>query len=332
MFFGKKSSKRKILVLWYPYKENLGDYYLFKTVCLKAKEWGFCPIGMDVGSPYQKIVNTLKKCDFLWFAGGGIIERGIPNIIENFQQFYLEAKHIQYGVTGISVGEFDYRNKSKELSEWVNNALFFYARDEYSANLLNSIASNNRVCNSADVVFASEYLSNYVPKNITHCVGINFRKMPYPDLTGELDFNLWINSIKENYTEKIIAIPDEEDLLKKGDFFFEHYTPQNAVTAISQMDYGIAMRYHVVLIAALMGKICIPIDYCPKVSRLAKQLGIDDLIIHFNEPGELKRIKERYIQNEDHYKKILKTNVDILKDKTQNMFANVERLLKEKLL
>ena len=115
-------------------------------------------------------------------------------------------------------------------------------------------------------------------------------------------------------------------------FFFEHYTPQNAVTAISQMDYGIAMRYHVVLIAALMGKICIPIDYCPKVSRLAKQLGIDDLIIHFNEPGELKRIKERYIQNEDHYKKILKTNVDILKDKTQNMFANVERLLKEKLL
>ena len=329
IFFSKK--RKKILILWYTYQKNLGDYYLFKTVQSYAKLWGYDVCGMDIGEPYEKIAKASKKFDYLWFAGGGIIERGVPDIIRNFPLFYEKTNHILYGVTGLSVGNFDYTYYSTQISSWVQNSSFFYARDDYTADLLNSMSKIQKVLPSADVVFAYKDFEIY-KASCQKLFGANFRSMPYPDLTGEINWSQWNNMINETVFDEIIGIPDQLDVSQHFSFNFESkYSPQKVVNIISQIDYGIAMRYHVILIAAMMGKVCIPIDYCPKVTRLAEQLGISDLVLHYNEANKFKNIFMLYSQNEDHYKKIVETNVQLLKLKALEMFKTVESIIKQQI-
>ena len=329
MRFWRLLRKPKVLVLWYPVDENLGDYYLFNTVRNYAINWGYEVDDIDVGAPFDKIVEAARDCDWVWFAGGGIIERGIPDLICNFPSFLKRTKKIKYGVTGLSVGDFDYSDRANEISEWVNNAAFFYTRDDYSAELLNSMASSRKVISSVDVVFASGIVEAERLEH-TRCVGVSFRPMPYPDLTGEIAWKDWNDAINNNVEGLIIGIPDQFEVSELLDFSYElGYSPQNAVKEIMRMDYGIAMRYHVILIAAIMGKICIPIDYCPKVARLAKQLGIEELILHYDQPDQLSKVLRMYKENEDVYKETVKTNVEIMKMKAKKMFENVEQIMKE---
>lgn len=333
MYLGLKHNRRKILVLWYPNKKNLGDYYLYHTVCMNANNWGFDVIGMDVGAPYKNMAKLAKKCDFLWFAGGGIIERWIPDIIQHFVEFYEESHYIPYGITGISIGDFDYSDKFEQLAYWVINSSFFYTRDKFSADILNTVSNSKKVCDSSDVVFAYKSFLQHGNESKQKKFGINFREMPYLDVTGSLNLKDWMENIRKNVNEPIMAIPDEDNLLKKNDVgFWGHYTPQKAVGVISKIDYGIAMRYHVILIAAIMGKIFFPIDYCPKVTRLTQQLGIEDLTLHYNEADRLESVIEKYNCNEVRYKEVLRNNTNILHDKAIAMFTDVERIMKEKLL
>lgn len=327
MFFFKK---KRILILWYTHGQNLGDYYLFNTVRNYAIKWGFDVQDMDVGKPYKLIAKKAKKCDWVWFAGGGIIERGIPDVIEHFSKFYEETGHTFYGVTGLSVGNFDYSEKIESLKEWVRNASFFYTRDLYSAEFLNGIAKANSVIPSADVVFAyNKFIFDC--NHVESPFGINFREMPYPDLTGNVNWDSWNKAILTSINSKIVGIPDQHDSLDHFSFDFGYkYTPQNAIKAISQITFGLAMRYHVILIAAMCGKVCIPIDYCPKVSRLASQLGISDLILHYNEANKLPDMINRYKANEEFYKNKVKENVIFLRKEANRMFELVEKTIKER--
>lgn len=329
MFFFRKR-KRKILVLWYTHGQNLGDYYLFNTVRNYAIKWGFDVQDMDVGKPYKLIAKKAQKCDWIWFAGGGIIERGIPDVVEHFSKFYEEIDYKHYGVTGLSVGDFDYSNKKESLKAWIKNASFFYTRDSFSAKLLNGIAGSNSIVPSVDVVFAYD-------KFILDCdqsefyFGMNFREMPYPDLTGNINWDSWNKAIAVSINTKIVGIPDQHNTLDHFSFdFIYKYTPQNAIKAISKINFGLAMRYHVILIAAMCGKVCIPIDYCPKVSRLASQLGIDDLVVHYNEANRLPYVIKRYKDNETFYKNKVKENVIFMKKEANKMFEAVEKIIKER--
>lgn len=328
MFF-KRNTKKRILILWYTCDNNLGDYFLFNTVRNYAIKWGFDVQDMDIGLSYKLIAKKARKFDLIWFAGGGIIERYIPNILEHFPEFYEMSKHIPYGITGVSIGDFDYSSKIESLKAWVKNATFFYARDVFSTKFLNGLVDADHVKPSVDVVFAYDKF-DVVNNQDEKSVGINFREMPYPDLTGNIDWSAWNRIILDSFNQKIIGIPDQHDMSIHFSFSFEReYTPQNAVKIISKIDFGIAMRYHVILIAALYGKICIPIDYCPKVSRLAEQLGVEDLIIHYNEFGKLPFVIRKYRDNEDFYKKKIRENVIIMKKQANKMFGDIKSILKE---
>lgn len=321
--------RKRILVLWYSIGENLGDYYLYNTVCSFALKWGYQFKGMDVGTPYEIIAKEARKYDWLWFAGGGIIERGIPDIIQKFAEFHKKAKNIKYGITGLSIGEFDYSDRTDPISYWVNNASFFYTRDDYSSYELNRLAGSTKVIPCVDVVFANEEIANTILAE-SHCVGINFRTMPYADLTGEIDWKSWRNTIVNCINEKIVVIPDQIDVSKNFDFEYpKQYSPRNAVSVISTMKYGVAMRYHVVLIAARLGKVCIPIDYCPKVARLAEQLGLSELCVHASEPEQLENVVNRYQCNEDNYKRRVKKNVEIMEERAYQMFSDVHKIMEE---
>lgn len=329
MFFYPFKRKKKVLILWYPVDSNLGDYYLYDTVRNFVIKWGYDAIDMDVGASYEIIAEAALKCDWVWFAGGGIIERGVPSIVSNFSEFWKRSNRVRYGVTGLSIGDFDYTNVAHELSEWVNNASFFYTRDYYSACFLNEVSKSNKVISSADVVFSfNGFNKHYESRN--RVFGVNFRKMPYPDLTGEIDVTDWDKYICESISEQIICIPDQLDLSKEFRFGNKNrYTPLNAVKKIEQMSYGIAMRYHVVLISALMGKVCIPIDYCPKVTRLAEQLGIEELVLHYDQAEQFPRVLKLYNDNESFFKNVINEKVSELKLKSETMFNTVEIIMKE---
>lgn len=325
-----KDKKKKVLVLWYTIGNNLGDYYIYKTVKDYLLGWGYKVIDMDVGLPYRVIARKAKRCEWLWFAGGGIIEREVPDIIKNFSHFHKKSGYINYGITGLSIGDFEYDHYKESLSYWINNAQFFYTRDDYSEKTLNRLANSGKIVSSADVVFASgEFISG--EETLVDGLGINFRTMPYPDLTGEMDWKAWNGAIKAAHTGSIIWIPDQLDVSTNFNYNISvYYSPQTAVYAIGRMKYGIAMRFHVILISAMMGKICLPICYCPKVKRLADQLGISDLCIDPKSPDSLSLTLERYSCNADTYISTVQKNVKVMRERAQNMFNEIKILLREK--
>lgn len=321
--------KKKILILWYSIDRNLGDYYLYKTVCDYATEWGYEVKGMDVGLSYKAIAKEALKYDWLWFAGGGIIERDIPDVIRHFEKFHKRVRRINYGITGLSIGIFDYSNEAEAISYWVNHAAFFYTRDRFSANELNRLGNSARVKASVDVVFACKEINSTAAVE-NNCVGINFRTMPYVDLTGEIDWNGWNKAITSCIKEKIVGIPDQIDVSEKVNFVYPmRYTPENAVRIMSTIKYGVAMRYHVVLIAARLGKVCIPIDYCPKVTRLAEQLGLSELCVHAGEPERLEDVLNEYQNDENNYKRRVKKNVEKMERIACEMFNEVKEIMEE---
>ena len=317
-----------ILVLWYTSDENLGDFYIYQTVSRFAHRWGHSVCDMDVGSPYAEIAKRARHCDWLWFAGGGIIERGIPDIIRNFKKFYKRARHIEYGITGLSIGDFDYSDYAASLRFWVDNAHFFFTRDDYSASVLNDISSVKSVRASVDVVFAHDAFRLLETKKSSDILGISFRTMPYPDLTGEIDLDSWNNAIQDAYSGPKRSIPDQLDVPYQFDFDTTRpYSPEEAVYVIKEMGFGLAMRYHVVLIAAILGKACIPITYCPKVSRLAEQIGLSELCIRFDEPEKLSAIVSYYLTHKEEINNQLERCISAMQTRAEEMFNYVRKVM-----
>lgn len=323
MRFFKKRTQRALL-LWYTVGENFGDYYIFQTVSSYLRTWGYDVQGIDVGLPWADIAKKAKNYDLLWFAGGGIIERGIPDVIRNFKKFHKRAKRIKYGVTGLSIGEFDYSMFSDSIAYWVYNAQFFYTRDDYSAKKLNRLADSDKVIPSADVVFACKFDKTCLKSS--GFVGVNLRNLPYIDLSGELDWEKWNQAISENVNA--IGIPDQYDFSDKVSFDVDKcYSPEKALAVILKSDFVIAMRFHVILVAARFGKVSIPICYCPKVERLVEQLGLSDLKLDVYDYELLPQMVCKVVQERDKYEKIIETNVNKLEKCVNEMFDNIKEIL-----
>ncbi|WP_196805184.1 polysaccharide pyruvyl transferase family protein [Butyrivibrio sp. AD3002] len=323
--------KKKILLLWYSIDANFGDYYICETVKRHIEGWGYKCIPMEVGLPYEKIAEEAKQCDFLWFAGGGIIERGMPSVLSEFIEFHEKAGFIKYGITGLSIGEFDYSDKSTALKYWVNNSLFFYTRDSYSARELNCLADSNNAKDSVDVVFAKDVKSEYVKNEDGYKIGINFRDLPYPDLSGEFEWNRW-NEVIDNIDYDVVGIPDQYDFSERVNFVVDKsYSPDGALAIIDECDFVVAMRFHVILLAARMGKIPIPINYCPKVERLAEQLGISDLLLGVHEYSSLERKIELAIARKAKYAQIISDCVCEYEEQAKQLFDEVRNSLQKEI-
>lgn len=320
--------QKKVLVLWYTYKENYGDVLIYSTVKSYLEKWGYTVDYMDVGLPYLQIAKQAKKYDFLWFAGGGIIERGVPDIIVNFPTFHKKAGKIPYGVTGLSIGIFHYDEYKSSISFWVEKSLFFYSRDEYTSNELNRISNSSKVISGVDVVFANTELATLKTINDSK-VGISIRDLPYTDLSGSFHWNEWKKSLKESLGNKMIGIPDQHDCIRFLDIPFDSdYKPFKVTELLQSISYTVAMRYHVILVAAIMGKVSIPIGYCPKVSRLAEQLGIEELEIGVHDWEKVKSMVMKYHDDEESLKNAMNKNVLRMRNEALFMFHTVEQKIK----
>ena len=330
---------KKILILWYTINDNFGDVLLFHTEKKWFEERGYSVDFEEVGKHCDYLLPKANKYDFLLFAGGGIIERHVPNVIRYFKED-LHMLKVPYGVMGLSVGEFFHKEHIETLKCFAENAVFFYTRDEYTATYFNTLCQRNIAKYSADVVF-SYYGFNKYKTHIPTMYGINIRNVPYPDLSGDLDWKLVDDIVmQENIS---LLIPDESevhkclDSIKISNQIYENYKALSAIdkaeltlNEISKCEIVIAMRFHVVLSAAMIENIIpIPITYCPKVDRLSEQLGISELALNINELHKLPEILSYTKNNKNEILRTIRKNVIRMKARADKMFYEIETIMKE---
>lgn len=335
MMRGQNICMKRILVLWYTYGNNFGDVLIYNTIEQKFKEQGYYIDYMEVGLPCNKILYMANEYDFLLFAGGGIIERYVPNVLRYFQEDF-EILKVPYGVMGISIGTFAYTQYEKSLRFFVDNSLFFYSRDQFTADYFNALVKKDKVICSADVVFGCQGLSKL--DNKSDKIGFNFRDVPYKDLTGDMDWNSWEQSIMDIGAD--ICIPDSYDIRNEmkqlagdGKLLDEYRNSSDKIKftlqQIRKCRIIIGMRFHVVLAAACIGIIPIPITYCPKVERLACQLGLESVILSMHDQYRLKEKVEYIFNNEEELLLVMNERTENLKYRNDEMFKTIFEILKK---
>ena len=322
----------RVLMLWYTIGDNFGDVLIYQTVrdCLKS-------IGLDVeihevGDKCDTIFRHANQCDFLLFAGGGIIERYIPDVIQRCEENY-QILEVPYGIMGFGMGTFDYEDYRKQISFWVRHAKFVYVRDMYTQDTLNWIAGCEKAVFTSDCVFYNDLKIKC--NDSEQRVGVNIRDLPYPDITGEIDW-ISLNSALEKCGCDLLIPDSSQEYLKMNlnlenvdtmEMFKEKERDMKiaiTVHSISRCRYVIAMRYHVVLVAARMGVLPISIIYCPKVRFLVQQLGIEELSIEVGEYGILPRRFHEAVNNYEKYRNIVNQNVLFMEKKSKQMFDEVK--------
>jgi len=322
----------RILLLWYQEEDNFGDVLIFKTVSERLLAAGLEVESHEVGDRCDRIFEHANKCDFLLFAGGGIIERYVPNIITSFELEFDQLK-VPYGVMGFGMGTFDYSKYKHAIAFWVREAAFFYVRDEATETWLNQAAGVKKVKFTGDCVFGNEYLSQ-IAGRVGENRGVNIRDLPYKDLTGDFNWTELTGVLKNSGCN--IFIPDsshEMERLKmsfQNQEFLQRYPSMerelkvNGVIAeIRKCRWIFAMRFHVVLVSAMFGIVPIPLLYCPKVKYLSQQLGIPELALEIHEYSQLPQKVALAECNRNFYQKTLEKNVRILRERVNDMFIDV---------
>ena len=325
---------KKILLLWYMQDDNFGDVLISRTIKDYFEPYDCVMEDHEVGDYWRNIVKHANECDFLLFAGGGIIERGVPNVIINWDKVAEELR-IPYGVIGLGMGEFNHDGYSEKVRAWVDNAEFFFVRDQYTQEKMNDYSHSKKVIFSADCVFANKNLkadSNKAQGKIA----INVRDLPYEDLTGALDWATVNTIIKKSNIEKLIM--DSSDEMNNSCIFDAEENSRylkmdkNAKTEyiihnIAECRAIVAMRFHVVLVAARMGIPSVPIEYCPKVKYLSEQLGLQNLSVTIENLSDIPDKVNELMDHMEYYQKLIRENVIILEKKADEMFRYVTDII-----
>lgn len=313
---------KKILLLWYTINENFGDVLIYNTIKDYLEKNNCICDYIDVGRPCIEIVQKANYYDFLLFAGGGIIERYVPNVIRYFKEDY-EVLKVPYGIIGLSIGKFNYSEYSETIRFWIEKSEFFYTRDEYSAMILNKIGGSDKVKNGVDIVWANESIWKMTRKQSNE-VGINVRDVPYVDIYPDIDWREIKKIVNENNIS--IQIPDESGQEIAGLAKYD-YNINEVIKQISRCGIIVAMRYHVILVAAILGVPSIPIAYCNKVHELSLQLKLNEYevdVAHVSNVNDyIKRMQNEY----DSVKKKIADNSLLMRENAQVILKNVVEII-----
>lgn len=312
---------KKVLLLWYTIGKNFGDVLIYKTIRNLLESNNIITDYIDVGLPCNEILSKANQYDYLIFAGGGIIERGVPNVIRYFKEDYHLLK-VPYGVVGLGVGGFDYSEHKDSIRFWIENSSFFYTRDKFSYNkLVDTCGWSEKLRDGVDVVWSNENIYSNIC-GIGKELGYNLRDVPYLDIWPDMDWKQLKRIL--NINNYLYEISDESKQTSKVDLSREGiYSPDKCFSEIISCKTIIAMRYHVILVAAANGIPCIPIMYCPKVENLSKQLGIREYSVYVEEIDKLQNKIDKLKDNYEGLKLTLNKNVNTLKCKSKNILGEV---------
>lgn len=333
-----RSRVENVLLLWYQCGDNFGDVLLYRTSRDFLSARGIKVHAYEVGSPCEEIFHEANKYDFLLFAGGGIIERYIPNVIRYFKDDYHLLK-VPYGIIGFGIADFDYSEYREQISFWVSHASFFYVRDQMTKDRIDMLMGASEAVCSADCVFANEELDGWkacvdeeIKKGRT---GINIRQLPYEDITGKLPLNEIIKICKELKIDVFIPDCEEDGMSSQLSGYVSEIIqfPKGMsrdekigleLDSIGRCEFVIAMRFHVVLTAAMLGAIPIPILYSPKVRALCEQLGILELAVNVDNLDEIPHKFRLAKEHKEEIKDRIKINIEIMRDRAKHMYEEIE--------
>lgn len=330
---------RKILLAWYMEGENFGDTLIYQTVSSRLEEKGFEVDSHEVGDDGRKIFEHANQCDFLLFAGGGIIERYVPPVIKYFK-VNKPLLEVPYGIIGFGMGTFDYQQYEEAISCWVNSAEFFYVRDEATKFQLDEISQTNKVVYSADCVFGNKKIQQMCNKS-ENMYGVNIRNLPYKDLTGDWNWDRlnqvlqfvgcnFLISDSSNEAEFLKLKIENFDEIDKYRELKQEEKIELIINEIMQCKWIVAMRFHVVLVAAMLGIVTVPIKYCPKVKYLSEQLGLEELAVEVDEYEQISDKVKLLTENQQLYRIIVNENIDKMKKRADAMFEEVITFLEQK--
>lgn len=320
---------KRILLLWHTQNNNFGDVLIYETVRTFLVNCGMKTAYLDVGVSCDEIFNEANKYDFLLFAGGGIIERYIPEVIRKFKANYNKLC-VPYGVIGLSVGNFDYSRYREELEFWIANSSFFYTRDLYTASKLKFLCNTNKIQEGVDVVWANNRICMKDVKR-HQLKGINVRDVPYIDIQGDIHWENLKKIIKK--LEISHEICDESQKSEEVNLLdSKQAVPYSVNTTLEQIwncRIIVAMRYHVILVAAANGIPVISIKYCQKIEELTKQIKLECYAVNIDEIDKIEkkfyalqqcieeeniRLKELYLKMKKEAEKMLETVGKIIND------------------
>lgn len=318
---------KKVLLLWYTVNNNFGDVLIYETVKTALEEAGMQTGDLDVGESCREVFKEANQYDFLLFAGGGIIERYVPNVIRYFKEDYGELT-VPYGIIGLSIGGFDYSEYKERLSFWIEQAEFFYTRDEYSASYLNRLCSTDKVKEGVDVVWANRRICKNDDSR-QRFRGISVRDVPYTDIWKDMDWQKLKEIVKRLQMD--YAIVDESGQNAKVKLIEdEKAVPYSVETALEQIwncKIIIAMRYHVVLVAAANGIPVLPVTYCPKVMELARQIGIEEYVVGVDGIDD---VEEKFYALSEHAewgKERLKRNYAEMREEAEQILHHICKMI-----
>ncbi|MDO8682064.1 MAG: polysaccharide pyruvyl transferase family protein [Armatimonadota bacterium] len=289
----RNSAKGKVLLVVCLFEDNFGDKLIYNTIDKKLRQAGFETEAVEVSQSLaeSRLIEKANNSDFLYFVGGGIIERYAPEIIRSFDSLRHSLK-TPHGVVGLSAGEFDYSDFHESLRLFCDTASFFFARDEETVEVFKKAGASRLPTAGVDVVLANDTISKL--RRTGHGITASFRNVPYIDVTGDLDWGRWPEALKKAGVESLI--PDCSASQSRLDI---PICDAPILRQIADAGIVIAMRYHVVLAAAMMGALPIPIAYCPKVARLAEQLGIGEFCLGIHDHNRLEEVLGRLRAEED---------------------------------
>jgi len=317
-------TKVSVLLVVCLYENNFGDLLIYNTIRNKLELHGFAIDIVEISDSIDQsdFINKANNNDFIYFVGGGIIEKWAPEIIAKFDQYYSVITK-PYGVIGLSCGDFfdNYKTMSTSLRLFSDKASFFFTRDRESVEVFKMCGATKLPISSADVVFANEFCTDYRPL-ITYNTA-NFRNIPYTDVTGDIDWNGWSKVLKSIDVDSLIN--DCSDAHNKLNIPISN---RPIVFDIMNSHIIISMRFHIILVAAMLNIPAIPICYCPKVSRLASQLGLEDYALGIHDSHRLNAVYSAMERNYTAVKLMLLKRVAMLHmQSTQAINSSVVKIL-----
>ncbi len=286
-------------VLGWWHHNNQGDVRILQNMTRALAPLRVVPI--DLPFPFSEgWLQRLNLLDFLIVGGGGLFQDTPPQPLDTFTKWGGQLG-TPFGIAGVGVDKVlsEYRDL---MSAIVEQAQFFYVRDEVSRQFLDS----SKVQVAPDLSFLYPLNSNtHCPASFQHnpVCGFNLRRVP------GLDTNQWIKVLR-GLPVRLQGIPlstystwQEVQILRRLD--------ETCATAFDPglykgLDLMIGTAFHSILFAIQTAVPVIAIAYAPKVRRLMTEVGLGSYILEPDEWCRLPELVERVLDERNQLGKTLK--------------------------
>lgn len=290
------TSPLKILIIGYYGHMNAGDDILQQSICHIFSGHKL------IFSNWSPSTLVMQECDLV-VVGGGSIWPGF-SLFQNAEMIAKELD-IPIFVLGISVKEPNARVRSSTIP-LIEKAAIFHVRDRESAEYF---GRPSNLTSGVDLMWWLPAMNgDDRPRTHGKSIGLNLRSWEHcrwsPDSIVEaIKFaNIPINPVPmcfglERFQGK--AIPNDYELLTK--LGLQNVPPLWTDLPIQNSSLVVSMRYHGLLIATRMGIPCIGFNYHPKIISLFSEMGLPELCLPLDKPGQLVDKIEDIFSNYDSY-------------------------------